>query len=428
MSEREKIIQYLETEFREPVRDPVWKHIYLAKSHEQLVSTPVFQGLHDIKQLGPAFLVYPGATHTRFSHSLGTFHIAKRIIRGLVYKTEGISFSLEGVKSFLCAALLHDLGHYPFAHALKNLGLLEHETITGQLLCAPPLAGLLRAELEVEPEFVAAIVDTRLEVPAGSEIHSLRRLLSGVLDPDKLDYLNRDAYFCGVPYGIQDVDFFLGEIVADKNNGFALTVKGLTAVENILFSKYLMYKTVYWHKTVRIATAMIKKAILLALRDGIISAAGLYQLTDSAFLRMLSGISYPPLTLVSDVFGRRLYKQVFRVPFARSNPDHQRLSDEKNCLAHESAIARELSSLTGRRVEECDVIIDIPEQITFEIDLPIVSESGTLAFSQTTNIFSQTPVKSLGESLRSVSLIVRRDDALLAAAEKLCTARDPFSA
>ena len=92
MGERENILRYLETEFTEPIRDPIWKHIYLTPAHEKILSLPVFQELHSIKQLGPAYLVYPGATHTRFAHSLGTFHIAARLIGFLVRKAEDMPF------------------------------------------------------------------------------------------------------------------------------------------------------------------------------------------------------------------------------------------------------------------------------------------------------------------------------------------------
>ena len=119
------------------------------------------------------------------------------------------------------------------------------------------------------------------------------KILSGVLDPDKLDYLNRDAFFCGVPYGIQDVDFILEEVFPHVENGVAISPKGITALENILFSKYLMYKTVYWHKTVRIATAMIKKAIAMALEEGAIGTQDLYGLDDEQFSARFSRARIP---------------------------------------------------------------------------------------------------------------------------------------
>jgi HD superfamily phosphohydrolase len=425
MGERERILDYLETELSEPVRDPVWKHIYLSPAHEKIISLPVFQELHGIKQLGPAYLVYPGATHTRFAHSLGTFHIARRLAGFLARREGRPPFSLEGVRAFLCAALLHDLGHYPFAHALKNLGLAAHEALTGRIVREEPLAGFLRKEAGADPERVAAIVDPSLPERGDAELGALRRLLSGVLDPDKLDYLNRDAYYCGVPYGVQDVDFFLGEVVADAGSGFAITAKGLTAVEHILFSKYLMYKTVYWHKAVRVATAMVKKALLLALRAAAIAPDDLYRLTDPGLVRLAEERSFPPLALIRDVFSRRLYKRVTQVPYRDDHAGHRRLALPGEALRREAQIAAELGAALGRKVEEHEVVIDVPEPLSFEIDLPIVEQpTGDAART----IWSGRSRESFGEALRTVSLIVRRDDDLVRAAEALVRGRDPFHA
>ena len=411
MGEREKILDYLDTGLTEPIRDPVWKHVYLSPAHERIISLPVFQELHDVKQLGPAYLVYPGATHTRFAHSLGTFHIARRLIDFLVRRSGRPVFTLDGVKAFLCAALLHDLGHYPFAHSLKNLGLADHEVLTGRLVRETPLSAVLENEAGVDSKRVASIVDTTLAVAGDGEVIALRRLLSGVLDPDKLDYLNRDAYYCGVPYGIQDVDFFLGEVVADADAGFMITPKGLTAVEHILFSKYLMYKTVYWHKTVRAATAMIKKALRLALRDAVLAPDDLYRLTDSTLIRLAERRSYAPLGLIREVFERRLYKRVFlSVPFREENDGHRALAgDAGGACAREAESPRGLSA-RGRRAEgpeEHEVVIDIPEAALVRgIDLCRwrgSSGAGIRAHDLEPGPRSR---ESFGEALRTVSLII----------------------
>ncbi|MBN1836116.1 MAG: HD domain-containing protein, partial [Spirochaetales bacterium] len=265
---RERVLQYLVREFSEPIKDPVWKNIAVSRPLLDLIELPVFQKLNGIKQLGPTYLVYPGATHTRLNHSLGVLHLARRMILHLLMNErrswtgarEEPRITLGGVKAFLCAALLHDLGHYPYAHSLKELEVASHESLTAQRIREPEVAGPISDRVGTDPELVAAIVDPQLPYGGEEDVEFYRNLLSGVLDPDKLDYLNRDAYFCGVPHGVQDVDFVFAEI-RPHPRGLAVTEKGLTAVESILFSKYLMYRSVYWHKTVRIATAMIKKAV-----------------------------------------------------------------------------------------------------------------------------------------------------------------------
>jgi HD superfamily phosphohydrolase len=418
----QRIIQHLEEDYPHPIRDPIWKHIYLSDALLKITSLKVFQELNDIKQLGPAYLVYPGATHTRLNHSLGTFHVAKQIIRSVIKRENKSShFALEEVKAFLCAALLHDLGHYPFAHALKNLDVERHEALTARLISENPLAKIISTELGVDPGLVAAIIDTELKYTSSTHLKFFRRLLSGVLDPDKLDYLNRDAYYCGVPYGVQDVDFFLSEIIPSPGQGIALRTKGLTAVEAILFSKYLMYKTVYWHKTVRIATAMIKKALVLGLSNGIIKKQDLYGLTDHGFYTKITECHYKPFTLISNVIIRKLYKRVYSMPFDANNPLHKKLENLNVCRDCEAELAQRMSKIIGRTVEEDEIIIDIPESISFEIDFPLYDEEHKkyVPFKQSKSVFTEKTVTGFTESLRCISVICGNDQELIAALKKI---------
>ncbi|MFQ3620254.1 MAG: HD domain-containing protein, partial [Spirochaetales bacterium] len=133
MEIKESIIHHLDRDYTEPIRDPLWKHIYLSPPLMAIVASSPFQKLYRIKQLGIAHLVYPGATHSRFVHSLGVFHLAKRMIRGIISSEMAPPLTLEGVKAFLAAALLHDIGHFPFTHSLKELPLREHESLTADL-------------------------------------------------------------------------------------------------------------------------------------------------------------------------------------------------------------------------------------------------------------------------------------------------------
>ena len=199
MEEQEKVLRHLARDYDRPVRDPVWQHIALSTPLLRLVELPAFQKLGGVRQLGPAYLVYPGATHTRLNHSLGVFHVARRMMLQLVPRAEPGAFTLAGVKAFLCAALLHDLGHYPFAHSLKDLGVLSHETLTARLVQEGEWPRRIREEAGTAPALVAAIIDRTLPYAGPERVEPYRHLLSGVLDPDKLDYLNRDAYFCGIP-------------------------------------------------------------------------------------------------------------------------------------------------------------------------------------------------------------------------------------
>jgi len=398
---KENILKYLNSNFTEPIRDPLWQNIFLSKGFKQLVSLEPFQKLAGVKQLGPSYHVYPGSTHTRLSHSLGVFHLARRIINRLVSHPDCIALTLEGVKSFLCAALLHDLGHFPYAHSLKELPLKDHEVLTGEIILAEPLLSCIENVIGASAAKTAAIVNFEMPHEDDSEVIFFRNILSGVLDPDKLDYLNRDAFFCGVPYGIQDTDFAISKIVPTEN-GIGINHQGITAVENILFSKYLMYKTVYWHKTVRIATAMIKKAVITGLTEGIIKSDDLYGLTDNDFFNRYTEDFHPVMKLIEMVNRRSLYKCVYEVPFDAENKLHNRLSDLDQRLAYENS---------GSDACSCsDLIIDVPEPISFEVNLPVVGTSGKTSYIESESVFSGPVVEGFTSSLRKIRVYVPEAD------------------
>jgi HD superfamily phosphohydrolase len=403
MSNRERVQTYLDRDFTEPIRDPLWNNIYLSPGLKKITHAGPFQELSAIRQLGPTYHVYPGATHTRLNHSLGVCHVARRMLGSLIRYPECPDLSLEGVKAFLSACLLHDLGHFPYAHSLKELPLKDHEILTGEIVLSEPLRTILKDEVKTDPLAVAAIVDTTMET-ADAEVLFFRNILSGVLDPDKMDYLNRDAYFCGVPYGIQDTEFVITKIRPHRN-GLALTEQGLPAVENILFSKYLMYRTVYWHKVVRIATAMIKKAIFFGLQDVCIRPDDLYGLTDQAFSNRFGREEFPYHRLIRGVTERRLYKSVWEEHFDIDFPAHAALLDLSSRFNRETEIAERLRS-RGIEVLPEEIIIDIPENISFEISLPILTETGEKPFSGSSSVFTPPVVRSFTGSLRKLRLFV----------------------
>ncbi len=425
MSERERILRHLDEDYTRPYRDPIWKHIYLSQPLLAVTNCLAFQKLAGIRQLGPTYLVYPGATHTRFSHSLGVFNLARRMVRQLVRKDSSGVHTLDGVKAFLCAALLHDLGHYPFAHSLKDLAVKPHEQLTGETITREPeLARVIEEQVRVPAAWVAAIVDDRLQCRAAIPIRVYRGLLSGVLDPDKLDYLNRDAYFCGVPYGVQDIDFIFDQIHPHPEKGLAISSRGLGSVESVLFAKYLMYRNVYWHRTVRVVTAMIKKAILMGLSAGVIGASSLYGIDDSEFLSLMSSVSYPPFELAQKAFSRRLYRAVVRLPFAPASPLHARLESLGSRMDYEAELAAAAARILGREVMPEEVIIDVPERQSFEIDLPIKDEQEWIPYEQSGSVFGGAVVRGFAGTLRHVCLLCPDRDDIAAALASL----DPLAA
>jgi uncharacterized protein len=416
------LLGFLASNFTEPIRDPLWGNVFLSPGLERIATSVPFAKLGRIKQLGPAFLVYPGATHTRRAHSIGVFHMARRLAWALAAKGQLDFCTREGLSSYLVAALCHDLGHFPFAHSLKELPLETHEALTARELLAEPLASLVRAA-GADPEAAAAIVDESRPLEGGRgvggarELLFFRSLLSGVLDPDKLDYLDRDAFFCGVPYGLQDSDFILQRVAVGPGDLLAIEERGLMSVEGLLFSKYLMYRSVYWHKGVRSATAMIKKAVLMALGEGVLRPEELYGLDDEGFYAKLRSIDYPPFALASAVFEGRVYGTVLDLPFDSGNERQSRLLDLGARLRAEEELAHEAG------IGSLDLVIDLPESVSFETDLPVVGDAGAGAtrafpFSESPTVFTPPVVEGFASSLRRLRVFAREPSERLARAAR----------
>jgi HD superfamily phosphohydrolase len=406
MDVKDHVLWHLDRDYTNPVRDPLWGHIYLSDGLLSIVESIEFQQLAKIKQLGPAHLVYPGATHTRLAHSLGVYHIAYRMIRALLTYPEAPSISREFVAAYLCAALLHDLGHFPFTHSLKELPLAEHEDLAAGMVQDGDLARRIREKVGVDPAIVARIIDESLDDGGFGEVRLFRRLLSGSLDPDKLDYLNRDAYFCGVPYGTQDIDFAISRLRPNDLEGIALLSSGISAVENILFSKYLMYRAVYWHRNVRVATAMIKEGLYRGLTEGLIAESDLYGLTDESFYAGFSARPQEPFDLIRRVYDRQLYVAAADLAFDDTSPSHVRLQDLPRRAELEERLRRLVGKELGRRVGALAVIVDIPEAIGFEVSFPVLDEDTVLDYPEAGTVFTPHVIEDFTRTLRRIRLIL----------------------
>jgi HD superfamily phosphohydrolase len=250
------------------VRDPIHDFILLNDRERRLVDVPAFQRLRRIKQLACASLVYPGAVHTRFEHSLGTFHVASRLAAKLEPDEEKQQIIRFG-------ALLHDIGHGPFSHVSEfvlsqfldrsTLGIPEdeelHERLTWRILRIDGHIGKILGDIQL-----------------GKVVNLLKReegysyqkdILSGPLDADKLDYLLRDTYFCGVKYGVFDLPRLiqtlgLGDDVDDRR--LIVSEDGLHSVEQFVLAKYYLTTQVYYHRIRLITDSMLKRAVLLGVK------------------------------------------------------------------------------------------------------------------------------------------------------------------
>ncbi len=271
------------------IRDPLWNTIRLDSVAVAIIDTPAFQRLRYIRQLGLAHLVYPGATHTRFDHALGVYHLAQRAMRILRDKQPEPAAAWQDARLIPYAALLHDIGHYAFSHALEELEPTripgDHEAVSARFFESADLASALRP---LGPDAARTIFD----IVRGGSSMPLRGLVSGSLDLDKMEYLCRDARFCGVPYGAADVDRLLHglALLQDPETGaWEVGVQERTAgaLESLLFSKYQMFRTVYWHHAVRAATCLFKRIVETAVRDALLQPAELVGPADEELLHRL---------------------------------------------------------------------------------------------------------------------------------------------
>ncbi|MDR0457220.1 MAG: HD domain-containing protein [Treponema sp.] len=390
-----------------PVRDVLWGHIYFTPELAALVDSVPFKRLHRILQLGPVYHVYPGATHTRASHSMGVYHLGRRLLqnlaeRGMDGSVSPALISREGAMSFLCACLLHDLGHFPYTHSLKDLSLRSHESLTGAIILAEPVKSLV-GNCGADPALTAAIIDRELSGGSGNtELFFYRKLLSGCFDPDKLDYLNRDARYCGVPYGVQDVDFILSRLIPCPERGIDIDSRLIPNVEAILFAKYLMYRTVYWHRQVRAATSMIKKALLEGLESKVIAGEELYGLDDQGLFALLG--KKTGSMLAEAVWQGNFYAVAAEIPFIEA--DHAGLRDINRRSRYEEQLAEEFRR-AGVPLGRGDLIIDVPEPVSFETGLFVVDEQ--CGFAESSSAFKTEILNSFVNTLYTIRIFVNSD-------------------
>jgi uncharacterized protein len=354
----------------EILRDPVWNNIRVDEITLELVDTEVFQRLRYVRQLGWTYLVYPGATHSRFEHALGTHHLSRRTLALLCEAEDATSISEQDQAIVRSAALLHDVGHYPFSHALEEIGALHHEDVARPLITQGAIASLLSSRLgDDAPARVFDLI-------RGESKSALQGLISGSLDLDKIEYLKRDAFMCGVPYGEIDVDRLTNSLVlvddpATGRSAIGVQEKALSALESLLFAKYQMYRNVYWHHAVRSATAMYKRLVEDAIEAGIVDGRSLASYTDEGLMHRLES-AWPTQLLVA-LKERKLYKRAAEWPAAELDDDTIEwiASDRKRVTDAENLLAKEFGLAPG------ELLLDYPAKTQMlGLDIPVLRRSG----------------------------------------------------
>ena len=390
MSHRQKLMQIHELQsLAAPdgvVRIPPEWNVPLSHRVARLLDTPPVRRLGRISQLGLVSLVYPGATHSRMEHSLGVYRNALLFLQRLsVTDRFAEVVDARNAKRFLVAALLHDVGHWPFCHPIEDMRLdraIRHEQRASQLICDPAIADCLADDWDLQPDEIVSLLHGE---PQTDQDRVLTSLLSGPIDVDKTDYLIRDSLHAGVPYGRNfDVGRLIGSLVIPKNETrLAISDKGRTAAEMMVFSRYIMFSEVYWHHTVRSATAMFQRAIFM-LKDHL-DLDSMFELTDAPFIDHLLQVSRstPASALVEGLFGaeRRLHKQLVEFSVLDSPDIHRQLAR----LPYESLVRCSetfvdiASQRLGESIERSEVLIDAPPlKLEVDINVQVLDRSGAI--------------------------------------------------
>jgi HD superfamily phosphohydrolase len=364
---------------RNLVRIPDQLDIPLTPRVRQIVDTAEFRRLARITQLGLVSLVYPAAHHTRFEHSLGVYRMALLYLQQLAHDPRfAQAIDVHDAELLIAAALLHDLGHWPFCHAIEDMGLPgvpEHELFANSFLLEGDIADALRNEWEIQPREVVALLS---EEPRDLRTSILHSLLSGPIDIDKMDYLVRDSLHAGVPYGRNfDQQRLIGSLCLNQaGGGLAINDKGRTAAEMMVFARYVMFSEVYWHHAVRAATAMLQRAFYLLYHR--LNLDALFRQTEDDLVRALVTASAggPVQDLLDGLFGpvRRLYKRLAQFSFFEHRELYQRLARRPYpwLVACAEEYANRISAQIGRRVAPTEVLFDAPPaklEVEFNIEI-----------------------------------------------------------
>ena len=398
------------------IRDPLWNTIRLDPTAVRIIDTAAFQRQRYIKQLGFAHLVYPGATHTRFDHAVGVYHLAVTALRRL-RECGGIQEELwEEAGLVPYAALLHDIGHYAFSHSLEELGsdMLpgDHEAVSARFFSSSELREALSTLGEDAGPKIHALIQGRSENPFGG-------LVAGSLDLDKMEYLRRDARFCGVPYGKVDVDRLLQGLVilTDPETGapeVGVYEKAVSALESLLFAKYQMFRNVYWHHGVRAAAALYKRIINDAVEAGILHAEELVGPTDEELLYETSRRAEASDTEVGErlatrwlpaLRARRLPKRALEMTAAELGDrvvEDWALSETSLKRGVEDSLANEVG------LEPGEVFIDFPaKRAMFQLNLLVERRTGQVERLGSGGLTGLIDLPRLAEGLYATTRVLR---------------------
>ena len=371
------------------IRDDVWGDVPLDKAVRKLLETPAMSRLKGMNALGFTFYAFPTAKHTRFDHSVGVYYLIRLTLKRII--DSGAYLEDRDVRSSLAAALLHDVGCYPYASAVEDIrlpGMISGDEAARRQIEETEVGDVLRTAWDLEPHNVFRLVaqrdleDAPLRNLTPTE-HLVRDLLWGSLDISTLDSLIRDARNARVPYGIVDAEALLNSlrIVGQENRAIlAVDESGVGHLQSLVFARYLMHYNVYGHHALRIPTVMFLRAVQDAIQAGKISSEELVWQDDAGALTSILESVDPNSSsaiLVKRLTERRPYKRALEFDERHSSyASLIRLREDASWRRRiEEAWSRYLTRYRKGTAGPFDILIDLPERQHFDVGLRLIRHS-----------------------------------------------------
>lgn len=375
------------------VRDGVWGEVPVDKAVRALLETAAMSRLKGMNSLGFTLYAFPAARHTRFDHSVGVYYLTRRTLKRII--DSGAYLEDRDVQSALAAALLHDVGRYPYASAVEGIrlpGMPPRDEATRRLIEEDEIAEVLRSGWDLEPHNVFRLV-ARGDAGGSDEgaplrnlmptEHLARDILSGSLDTSTLDSLVRDARGAKVPFGVVDVEALISSLrIVGQDNRAVLAVDeaGIGHLQSFVFARYLMHYNVYGHHALRVPTVMFLRAVQDALQTEEITAEKLSRQDEAGALALISESSNPEgssATLVKRLADRRPYKSALELD--ERHPSYAsliKLRDDASWRRRvEEGWARYLTRYRKGTAGPFDILIDLPERKSFDVGLRLIRRS-----------------------------------------------------
>lgn len=352
----------------------------------RIIDTPAFQRLTRISQLGMVSFVYPAANHNRFEHSLGVYRNSLLFLRQLASQADFTqAVSPSDAEALILAALLHDIGHWPYCHPIEDIsldGLPTHESLASYYLNQDAIRKAIAEDWNTTVEDVLDIINKNRTTPTKTLLCSI---LSGPIDIDKMDYLYRDSLHAGVPYGqnFDSLRLMRSLCLNESGDRLAITRKGRTAAELMVFARYVMFSEVYWHHAVRSATAIFQRAFYLwhqSMRGTENFSSRLLELFQQGESEMISELrdteNQAVRVLLDRLFGnqRRLYKCAASFSCDENEPIYRQVAQKPYpwLVATSNQMTERLNRKLAQPILPHEILIDAPPvglEVQFNVDV-----------------------------------------------------------